>query len=254
MATTKSSSAPGRPGFPLWAKIALGLFVFLLVLAVALPYILNVDHYRDSIASAIEEQTGRHVTLGKIRATFLPGVGLVVEDLHIGNPQGFPQGDVVSAQAIRVNLAIGPLLHSTIHLNSLELVSPKVTLVTDDRGKNNYTFTSTTPAHGTPPKAANGGASAKTAEASSGVSLDRIDSLLLTGAEVSLKTIVRGKVEPSADVKGINVTMHNFVISPMVVRDWQADSKLSGVTLALGGWSARLWSSSDTGKGRSPDR
>jgi len=42
----------------------------------------------------------------------------VVEDLHIGNPQGFPQGDVVSAQANRVNLAIGPLLHSTIHLNS----------------------------------------------------------------------------------------------------------------------------------------
>src|SRR6266576_2524338 len=201
MATTKSSSEPGRRGFPIWAKIALGLFVFLLVLAVALPYILNVDHYRDSIASAIEEQTGRHVTLGKIRATFLPGVGLVVEDLHIGNPQGFPRGDVVSAQAIRVNLAIGPLLHSTIHLNSLELVSPKVTLVTDDRGKNNYTFTSTTPDHGTPPKAANGGASAKTDEASPGVSLDRIDSLLLTGAEVSLETIVRGKVEPSADVK-----------------------------------------------------
>jgi len=240
MATTKSSSEPGRRGFPIWAKIALGLFVFLLVLAVALPYILNVDHYRDSIASAIEEQTGRHVTLGKIRATFLPGVGLVVEDLHIGNPQGFPQGDVVSAQAIRVNLAIGPLLHSTIHLNSLELVSPKVTLVTDDRGKNNYTFTSSTPAHGAPPKAANGGASAKTDEASSGVSLDRIDSLLLTGAEVSLKTIVRGKVEPSADVKGINVTMHNFVISPMTLHDWQADSKLSGVTLALGGWSAPI--------------
>src|SRR6266478_3515997 len=240
MATTKSASEPVRRGFPLWAKIALGLFLFLLVLAVALPYILNVDHYRDSIASAIEEQTGRHVTLGKIRATFLPGVGLVVEDLHIGNPQGFPRGDVVSAQAIRVNLAIGPLLHSTIHLNSLELVSPKVTLVTDDRGKNNYTFTSSTPAHGTPTKAANGGASAKTAEASSGVSLDRIDSLLLTGAEVSLETIVRGKVEPSADVKGINVTMRNFVISPMTLHDWQADSKLSGVTLALGGWSAPI--------------
>jgi len=233
MATTSAASEAGRRGFPRWAKIVLGLVVFLLVLVVALPYILNVDRYRDSIASEIEKQTGRHVTLGKIRVTFLPGVGLIVEDLHIGNPPGFPQGDVVSAGAIRVNLAIGPLLHSTIHLNSLELVSPKVTLVTDDRGKNNYTFTSPTPAQETPPKAANGGAS-------SGGSLDRIDSLLLTGAEVSLETIVRGKVEPSVDVKGINVTMHNFVISPMTLRDWQADSKLSGVTLALGGWSAPI--------------
>src|SRR5882762_5671766 len=149
MATTSAASEAGRRGFPRWAKIVLGLVVFLLVLVVALPYILNVDRYRDSIASEIEKQTGRHVTLGKIRVTFLPGVGLIVEDLHIGNPPGFPQGDVVSARAIRVNLAIGPLLHSTIHLNSLELVSPKVTLVTFDNGKNNYTFTSTTPAHGT---------------------------------------------------------------------------------------------------------
>src|SRR3979490_3082761 len=34
--------------------------------------------------------------------------------------------------------------------------------------------------------------------------------------------------------------MHNFVISPMTLHDWQADSKLSGVTLALGGWSATI--------------
>jgi AsmA protein len=240
MGTTSPSREPGRRGFPLWAKIVLGLFVVLLLLVLALPYALNVDRYRDSIAREIEKETGRQVTLGKIRVTFLPGVGLVVEDLHIGNPPGFPQGDVVSAGEIRVNLEIGPLLHSMIHLNSLELVSPKVTLVTDDHGKNNYTFTSSTPGQETPPKAANRGATAKTDEASSGVSLDRIDSLLLTGAEVSLETIVRGQVEPSADVKGINVTMHNFVLSPIALHDWQADSKLSGVTLALGGWSAPI--------------
>jgi uncharacterized protein involved in outer membrane biogenesis len=233
MTTTSSSSEPGRRGFPLWAKIVLGVFVFLLVLVLGLPYFLNVDRYRDSIASEIGKQTGRHVTLGKIRVTLLPGVGLVVEDLHIGNPPGFPEGDVVSAGAIRVNLAIGPLLQSTIHLNSLELVSPKVMLVTDESGKNNYTFTSATPAQETPTKAANGGAS-------SGVSLDRIDSLLLTGAEVSLETLVRGKIEPSVDVNGINVIMHNFVISPMTLHDWQAESKLSGVTLALAGWSAPI--------------
>src|SRR5882762_9030332 len=135
MATTSASSEAGRRGFPVWGELVLGIFVFLLVLALALPYRLKVDRYRDSIASEIEKQTGRHVTLGKIRVTFPPGVGPSVEDLHIGNPPGFPQGDVVSAGAIRVNLAIGPLLHSTIHLNSLELVSPKVTLVTFDNGK-----------------------------------------------------------------------------------------------------------------------
>src|ERR1700692_16874 len=182
MATTASSKT-GPRGFPLWAKIVLGLFVVLLILAVAVPYFLNVDRYRDTIASAIEQQTGRHVTLGKIRAKFLPGVGFVVEDLHIGSPSGCPAGDVVSADAIRGNVAIGPLMHSVVHLNSLELVHPKLTLVSDNNGKNNYTFTSSAPAQKTPANAQN--------SASSGISLDQIDSILLSNAEVSMQTIVR---------------------------------------------------------------
>src|SRR6202163_2578523 len=183
MATT-SSSSPSLRRFPLWAKILIGVCVFLLLVALALPYFLNVDRYRDTIASAIEEQTGRHVTLGKIRAKFLPGVGFVVEDLHIGSPQGFPAGDLVSAEAIRGNLALGPLLHSTVHVNSLELVRPKLTLVTDGSGKNNYTFTSSTPVKKTPPNGPNGSASAKSEEASSGMALDEMDSIQLTDAEV----------------------------------------------------------------------
>jgi AsmA protein len=239
MATSASPKSDPRR-FPLWAKIVLGLFVFLLVVALALPYFLNVDRYRDTIASAIEKETGRRVTLGKIRAKILPGVGIVVEDVHIGSPEGFPAGDVVSAEAIRANVAIGPLLHSKVHLTSLELVRPKLTLVSESSGKNNYTFTSSTPVQKTPPNAPKGGASAKSDGASSGVSLDEIDSILLSDAEVSMETIVRGRVVPSADVKGIHLTMHNFIISPMNLHDWQADSKLSGVTLSLGGWSAPI--------------
>jgi AsmA protein len=230
--STTASSIPSVGRFPLWAKILVGVVVFLLLVALALPYFLNVDRYRDTIANAIEQQTGRHVTLGKIRAKFLPGVGFVVEDLHIGSPPGFPAGDVVSADAIRGNVAIGPLLHSVVHLNSLELVHPKLTLVSDNNGKNNYTFTSSAPAQKTPPNAQS--------SSSSGISLDQIDSILLSNAEVAMQTIVRGKAEPSADVKGINVTMHNFAISPMNMHDWQGESKLSSVTLSLAGWSAPI--------------
>src|ERR1700682_6172008 len=172
MATTDTSK-PGPRRFPVWAKIVLGLLALLVILALAVPYFLNVDRYRDTIASAIEAQTGRHVTLGKIRAKLLPGVGFVVEDLHIGNPQGFPAGDVVAAEAIRGNVAIGPLLHSIVHINSLELVRPKLTLVSDSNGKNNYTFTSSTPAQ-------KAGASAKSGGASSGGALHEIDLILVS--------------------------------------------------------------------------
>src|ERR1700722_17630040 len=158
--------------FPLWAKIALGIFVVLLLLALVLPYFLDVDRYRDTIASAIAKQTGRKVTLGKLRARLLPGAGLTVDDLHIGNPEGFPEGDLLSANELRVNVALLPLLGRTVHVNSVDLVRPKLSLVTDSSGKDNYTFASNTPA------------ASSSNSSGSNISLDEIEKFSLTDAEV----------------------------------------------------------------------
>ena len=228
MSTTNSSNGASRR-FPIWAKIIVSVFVVLLLLAFAIPYFVNVDRYRDTIADAIAKQTGRKVTLGSIRLHLLPGAALTVDDLHVGNPDKFPQGDLLSADEIRVNVALGPLLSRTIHINSIDLVHPKVSLVTDADGMNNYTFAPSASAEA--PKApAQGGES-------SSVSLDEIESVNLTGAEVMVGAVVRGAVLSSADVKGINFTLHKFVLTPMRVHDWQAESTLTGVNLTLEGWS-----------------
>jgi AsmA protein len=224
MAETVSSNKSSKR-FPLWAKIALAVFAVLILIALSIPYFLNVDRYRETIAAAIQKQTGRSVSLGKIQAHVLPGIALVVQNLHVGNPQGFPAGDVVSAEEIRVNLALGPLLSRKIHINSIDLVRPKLTLVTDSGGKDNYTFSAASPA----PASASG-------DQSSELSLDQIDQINLTGAEVFLGSVVKGAVALVADTKGINITLRNFVLNPMNMHDWQANSNLSDVTLSLGGW------------------
>jgi uncharacterized protein involved in outer membrane biogenesis len=222
---TASSSVAKSSRFPFWAKILLGLFVALIIVVIAVPYFVNVDRYRDTISDAIAKQTGRKVTLGPIHARLFPGAGVSVSDLHIGNPSGFPVGDLLGADEIRVNVALAPLLHGTIHVNSVDLVRPKLTVLTDSGGKNNYTFEAPEPA-----------APAKPGESSSSITLDQIDSINLTGAEIVIGSVIKGAAAPLADTKGINVTLHNFAVSPMRMHDWQAESNLSSVTLALSGW------------------
>ena len=212
--------------FPLWAKILLGLFIVLLLVALAVPYFLNVDRYRGTIADAIAKQTGRKVSLGPIRARLFPGVGVTVTELHVGNPDGFPNGDLVSSDEIRVNVALAPLLHGIIHVNSVDLVRPKLILLKDSSGKNNYTFESTGSA----------AAPVKSGDSSSSITLDQIDSINLAGAEIVVGSVIKGEAVPLADTKGINITLHNFAVSPMRMHDWQAESNLSSVTLALSGW------------------
>ena len=170
-----STSAAKSSGFPLWAKILLGLVVLLVIVVLTLPYFLNVDRYRGTIEETIAKQTGRKVTLGGIHARIFPGVGVSVEQLHVSNPAGFPDGDLVGAEEIRVNVALAPLLHGIIHVNSVDLVRPKLILLTDSKGNNNYTFASTD-------------SPAKTSDSSSSITLDQIDSINLTGAEIVVAT------------------------------------------------------------------
>src|SRR5580692_2249668 len=224
---TSSSPAAKSSGFPLWAKIVAGLVVLLILVVVAVPYFVNVDRYRDTISEAIAKQTGRKVSLGPIHARLFPGAGVSVSDLHIGNPDGFPSGDLIGADEIRVNVELAPLLHGTIHVTSVDLVRPKLTVLTDNSGKNNYTFTPAEPAEKAP---------AKSGDSSSSMTLDQIDSINLIGAEIVVGSVIKGAVAPLADTKGINVTLHNFAVSPMRMHDWQAESNLSSVTLALSGW------------------
>lgn len=235
----QTSSLKPEWRFPRWSKVLAYIVGALVVLALVAPYFLNVDHYRADISSAIEKQTGRPVTLGKIRARFLPHVGFVVEDFRLGNPKGFAAGEFMTADAIRGNLTVWPLIHGNIHLSSLELVRPRLFLVTDERGRDNYTFSSPS-AQETPAAPALQPVAASMAEpsaASSSFQLDAIETIELSGLEVILGNVERGKVVSSADAKNINVTLHNLSVSPMRIHDWVADSDLSGITLALEGWS-----------------
>lgn len=224
MATNSSATARSN-SFPFWAKILAGFVVLFILVVVTLPHFLNVDRYRDSIVSAIEKQTGRTVTLGPIRARLFPGVGVAVSNLHVSNPPDFPAGDLLSADEIRVNVALAPLMRGAIHVNSVDLLRPKLIILTDSAGKNNYTFPASEPAV----------APAKPGETST-ITLDQIDSINLTGAEVALENLVRGVASPLVDTKGISITLHNFAVSPIRMHDWKAESNLSNVTLALSGW------------------
>ncbi len=216
-----SSSTSSK--FPLWAKILLGLVVVLLLILLAVPYFLNVDRYRDTIVNALEKQTGRKVSLGPIHARLFPGAGVTVASLEIGNPSGFPAGNLLTADEIGVNVALAPLLHGTIHVNSVDVVRPKLTILTDSAGNNNYTFTSPDSAP-------------KSSDSSSSMTLDQIDSINLTGAEIVVGNVIKGAAAALADTKGITITLHDFAISPMRMHDWKSESNLSGVTLALSGW------------------
>ncbi len=232
----RTSSPRLRRGTPKWAKLLLAALIFIVAFGEFAPYLWNLDRYRNEIASFLSEQAGRPVQLGKLRAQFLPRLGFVVETAKIGNPPGFPRGDLASASEIRATIAFWPLLRRRIELNSLELVRPKISLLRNAPGQSNYLLASAT--GGTPVSEAG------FADASSGVTLSdfsfaftAIKNIRLTDAEIQFgKVGSGGAMALDLDARHLNGNLSSVALSPIDLRRWRGEANLQGLTAALAGW------------------
>jgi len=131
-------------------KIAIGVVVFLVLLvvglAIVIPILIDVDRYRPQVIAHIQEATGKPAEIGHLALTFFPSVSIRVDDFRLGNPPGFPQGDVVKARRIYAVVDATALWHRQVVIKSLELNDLAINLLSDVRGKWNFE-NPPTPAH-----------------------------------------------------------------------------------------------------------
>ncbi|MBV9736451.1 MAG: AsmA family protein [Acidisphaera sp.] len=112
------------------ARILLGGFLALLALAVGavwlLPGVLDWNRYRDSIASLASAELGRPVSIeGPVTLTLLPRVVLTAARVAVADAG---DGVAMTAQSLRLRVALGPLLSGRIDARELVLHRPDVRL------------------------------------------------------------------------------------------------------------------------------
>src|SRR5258708_2918438 len=224
--------------FPLWLRIVLITFALLVVVGLAAHYFLDVDHYRTLIEKTVARQAGREVTIGKIRAKFLPSAGFVVNDVHMGNPAGFPKGDFLSVESVNGSLAWGPLFHKEIQINSIEIVKPKLTILTDSRGRTNYDFT--TAGEGTS-AAKRGQKGGEAGGGGSSFSLESIGKIALSDASMSMGQVRgRGQIEPTGELTGLNFELTNLSLDATAMKRVAGEANLSGLKVEMAGLGAPI--------------
>lgn len=118
-----------------------GVFAALvLVLVIGLRLFLPAEKLRDLAVARASTALGREVTVGGAGVSLRGGLGIRLTDVSIGNPAGFPDGQLLTAQSVDLMLQLRPLLHRRIHADRLVIHAPVVTLVRLDAERNNFTF------------------------------------------------------------------------------------------------------------------
>ncbi|MBZ5502701.1 MAG: AsmA family protein [Acidobacteriia bacterium] len=119
--------------------IAIGIILGIIIVAVAVfAATFNVNRYRGTIQSQLEQRLVRTVTLGEMHLSlFPPRFG--VQNLAIADDPTFAaQKPFVEAQQLDVSVKLFPLLKGNVEIDSLDLQRPSVELIKNQQGIWNF--------------------------------------------------------------------------------------------------------------------
>ena len=130
-----------KPAMTVRRKIALIILAAIAVaacsLTLAIPFLVNVEHYRPKVIAYLEEQTGKQVEIGRLALTWFP-LALHVDNFGLRNAPPFPPGYIVKVARVDAVLDARALLHRQVVIRSFVLDNPVLNLTSDPDGPWNF--------------------------------------------------------------------------------------------------------------------
>ncbi|MDX8402004.1 MAG: AsmA family protein [Mariprofundaceae bacterium] len=118
-----------------YSLILLALLAGALLLA---PLFIDMDDIRAGIEREVEDATGRALTIGEVRASLFPWIGVRLSDVRLANRAGFTDAPMFRAESVEVKVALLPLLGGRYEVRNFTLVAPEMRLERRADGRTNW--------------------------------------------------------------------------------------------------------------------
>jgi AsmA protein len=110
----------------------------LVLLVLALPFLIDVDHFRPQVETQLKHSLGRDVNIGRLSLSILGG-GVSAQKVIIGDDPDFSKDPFIVAKSLNIGVEWWPLISSrAMHITSLTLQDPQVHLLRSPSGKWNF--------------------------------------------------------------------------------------------------------------------
>jgi uncharacterized protein involved in outer membrane biogenesis len=197
--------------------VAVVLLVVVIVLT--LQRLVELSWLRPRVVAALGEATGRPVEIAALHVRLVPRPRIVLRGLRLGSPPGFGGTDLVTVDAVRVKVAVRPLLRGALRVSNLELDEPRLVIADDGHGATNLDFAS----------ASGGNSGGVAASAFAG-----IDEVTIRDAEVTLATVAgeNRTVVPGLRVRHVDARVTGLTFD-RPISAWTAEADLEDATLEL---------------------
>ena len=181
----------------------IGIVVALLiVIAIAVPFLVNVNAFRPQIESSLSSALGRPVNVGNLSLSILSG-SVGADQLSIADDPKFSSAPFIQAKSLQVGVELMPLIFSKqLNVTHLTIEHPEITLLRNREGV--WNFSSLGNQAGNQP-AQPSKATEKTSSAPANVNVAKLD---LTDGTITVGSLA-GKRKPIVYDK-VNVAVRDF--------------------------------------------
>ena len=118
-----------------------GFLILIVFLALIVPFFVDVNSYKGLIASKVKEATGRDIVIeGNLSLSILAGPAISADQIRLANAQGGSDVNMIVLEALKIHLALAPLLSGEIEITDITLEKPVILLEKLANGKGNWEF------------------------------------------------------------------------------------------------------------------
>lgn len=175
------------------------IIALLIVIAIALPFLINVNSFRPQIESNLTSALGRTVQVGNLSLSILSG-SVEANQLSIADDSKFSNTPFIQAKSLQVGVELMPLIFSKqLNVTRLLIEHPQITLLRNREGI--WNFSSLGNSSAPPAKAAEKSSSSAPAN----VTVAKLD---LTDGTITVGSLA-GKRKPIV-YDHVNVAVRNF--------------------------------------------
>lgn len=116
-------------------KIVGIVIAVLIVIAIAIPFLIDANTFRPTLESELTEALGREVKVGNLSLSLLSG-GVAADNISIADDPHFSRSAFISAQSLKVGVELIPLIFSkTLNVTELTLSQPQISLIKSENGE-----------------------------------------------------------------------------------------------------------------------
>jgi len=112
--------------------IVLGI---LIVIAIAIPFLIDANTFRPRLESELTDALGRQVKVGNLSLSLLSG-SVSADNISIADDPAFSKSAFVQAKSLKMGVEMMPLIFSkTLNVTELTLKQPEINLVKSENGE-----------------------------------------------------------------------------------------------------------------------